>query len=810
MNKKKSLLTIATLASITLVGAIVISNTQNLEYKQLISDTEDVVSGSIVFSRATGTYNSISETSGSISGDSLRGNKYYAVSHNASDISLTPYIARFSSSASAESQYVSFSSTSSGSNDLHFQYITGIKVVTASESEQNLFAYYSSDGLDFSSYEIIKGSNEPSLHVFNSPRQYLRIGEYLESNIDITSIELFYSCSASGAEIASKSMFNEINDKMAEVTEIFGSVYAQNEAEEPEELEPSPLRNNKVTKGEYDNEDTMIAYGVRSPANFFNVQQQLNYIVYILNYIHEYLDNSAYGVDFAYGVTFEGEGFMETITGLNAPIKQYNMPTPKLKVRFEQDGNDLWIYTSWDYRYPALGYYSLDILSTTRFVFSNEGELEEIWVNYFFADSVWFNMATGLFDFVNQTYWAILQCNSSERGVEYPDGKEEILENIATYKSGAADCDHLINCNSISVCCAPLNIETFSSNLGYERWDNRIFDDEHEYIYDEDKPQFNALYTTVYNKLRTFPFITEFTYDEKIEVENLVDDAAEFAFWKSIFVYNQSKQEVVMPYMEYEELLSCLVELRPQVDASVREELDHLIELVLARKDKYVGNKFSDGESVYMFDIADLASPLSNNEIAYECENGFGLSLLKDDTELLKFTMRNSHPIVYKTSSNNIIPGDDAVLNQSISLWHCYGQSSVESYFLRNNYSYFNNHNSGIYKMGITKLAGSQSDGISYLKMHINAGRTPDIYFAPTEIIEQIKADSFFDGMYFDLANDFASRDDIGYDGDLEFYVKTNEVETHAMGLIFKVNNGYASRGAWLYYRQLVSFEIYL
>ena len=195
MKNKKLLILGATAAmTVALVGTVVaVSQSNGL----LESRANENVTGSIVFSRSGGsTFTKIDDHTASVSGRTSNGATYYAVSHNIADISETNYVAQFGSGVGTDEQYVSFSTSPTGTDDFEFQSITGIKVHTASGPAQTMYLRYSTNGGEtFNSQETISASSNPDKYTFSTPHQYVRLVGYSTYARNVTSIELFYSCS---------------------------------------------------------------------------------------------------------------------------------------------------------------------------------------------------------------------------------------------------------------------------------------------------------------------------------------------------------------------------------------------------------------------------------------------------------------------------------------------------------------------------------------------------------------------------------------------------------------------------------------
>ena len=152
------------------------------------------VTGSILFSRGTGSFTRIDETTSSTSATTGSGATYYAIAHSNSDVEGTNYIATFGSGKGYDEMYIDFTASPTGGTPFEFQKITGIKITTTSSGDQTLYAYYSSDGVTFnSSYSVTCNSN-PQKVTLDSPQKYVRVGTGNVFGRNIVSVELFYEC----------------------------------------------------------------------------------------------------------------------------------------------------------------------------------------------------------------------------------------------------------------------------------------------------------------------------------------------------------------------------------------------------------------------------------------------------------------------------------------------------------------------------------------------------------------------------------------------------------------------------------------
>ena len=199
-NTKKTLLIGSASLLAVVLGVTVVSHSAANEglFAYMAKAANDPVTSSIVFSRDGGSFTKIDNTTASVSGTTSSGATYYAVSHNIADISETNYVAQFGAGVGTEFQYVSFSTSPTGTDDFEFQGITGIKVHTTSGSSQTMYLRYSTNGESFSSQETISASNNPDKYTFGSAHKYVRLVGYSTYARNITRIELFYTCTPGG------------------------------------------------------------------------------------------------------------------------------------------------------------------------------------------------------------------------------------------------------------------------------------------------------------------------------------------------------------------------------------------------------------------------------------------------------------------------------------------------------------------------------------------------------------------------------------------------------------------------------------
>ena len=204
-TKKKKALLLTTLSSLALAaGAVALSF--GLGKKNANISAGSQVPYSVVFSRETGSFTRIDETTSSTSATTSNGATYYAIAHSNVDVENTGYIAQFGGGMGYDEQYITFSTSPTGGDDFEFQKITGIKIKTSSSGDQTLYAYYSADGESFkNSYPVTCNSN-PSKVTFAAPQSFIRVGTASVMGRNIVSIELFYECGEVGPEPGEKTI----------------------------------------------------------------------------------------------------------------------------------------------------------------------------------------------------------------------------------------------------------------------------------------------------------------------------------------------------------------------------------------------------------------------------------------------------------------------------------------------------------------------------------------------------------------------------------------------------------------------------
>lgn len=191
MKKKALILTILSSMTLAAGGLAVALSANQLGF--IDSAAGEKVTGSILFSRETGSFTRIDEKTSSTSATTGNGSTYYAIAHSISDVESTGYIAQFGF-GDIDTQYVTFSTNPTGGADFEFQKITGIKIATASASNQTLYAQSSSDGVNFSNAYSVTCNSSPEKVTFDSPLTYIRVGTGSAQTRNIRSIELFYEC----------------------------------------------------------------------------------------------------------------------------------------------------------------------------------------------------------------------------------------------------------------------------------------------------------------------------------------------------------------------------------------------------------------------------------------------------------------------------------------------------------------------------------------------------------------------------------------------------------------------------------------
>lgn len=192
MKKKALILTILSSMTLAAGGLAVALSANQLGF--IDSAAGEKVTGSILFSRETGSFARIDETTSSTSATTGSGATYYAIAHSNSDVESTNYIATFGNGKGYDEMYIDFTTSPTGGTPFEFQKITGIKIKTVAST--TLYAYYSSDGVNWNNSYEVACSSEPEKVTFASAQKYVRVGTSNVFGRYIVSVELFYECSA--------------------------------------------------------------------------------------------------------------------------------------------------------------------------------------------------------------------------------------------------------------------------------------------------------------------------------------------------------------------------------------------------------------------------------------------------------------------------------------------------------------------------------------------------------------------------------------------------------------------------------------
>ena len=439
-----------------------------------------------------------------------------------------------------------------------------------------------------------------------------------------------------------RKFFDQINEKMDLVSRTLGKLCSDGS------------QSRSTRRVSFDDPDNypFYEYGEGKVESFVNVQQQLDYIVTIVGYIEEHLSSGDYGVEFAYDTVFEGEAYMKTISTLNDVLINNDLPTPKLKAKFSKEGNNLIVKTSWDYRNNFMEQYSpfwsLDILSSLKFVFDDSKEIKQIWVNYNFADSVNFNCAVGLFDFENAYYESILYHNTNTNEVRYKENeKERCLQNVQLFNSGNMTHNNLIRCSDINVSRTKLG-----DNVTLNDFDQKFFyvnghpieDDISEFLdYSKEptcKGNFETFYDEVYSHLSSFKFETSYQSSEVVNVTPLYVDASVYSFWKAVFIYDTRINETIIPFIGYSDLLGIMDTVIAQLDGDNKSQIEALRAAIALTENKYTGNEYKVGDDFYEIWLDENARVFyegNGNLISYYCTQDFHYVLKKNGVQLFVF-----------------------------------------------------------------------------------------------------------------------------------------------------------------------------
>lgn len=441
----------------------------------------------------------------------------------------------------------------------------------------------------------------------------------------------------------------EVNQKLDIAQKSIGSLMGS--------LEDDGMNSKMLSNYGYTNSVPIYQYNPNGVASYINLQQQTIYIISIVDYIQSHLRDESYNAIFEYGKVIQGTGYMKTIDSLNKPLRENNAPKPVLNIKFTKEENAISVDCNWDYQSAFmkknLEYWNMKILSRIKFVYDEEEKLKQIWVNYCFVGGLGFDCATSLLDYENETYYNIRIGNDTAAQIEFPD-KKQITENIKYINEGKADSSHLVYCSHNQVSKSKLSekvtLDDYSSYIRYvNRVDKNGIEDHVDRTSDPgEKEKFDALYDEVYEKLHTFSFLTDFNSVALTSNNELISDAADYALWRSTIVYDQTKNEVFIPFIEYSDLIEYLNNLSngPLFDYQ-KELVMKVLEIAQANQTKYIGNKFVDGEDVYSLSLSGTYAPWIGNTIVHMARRGFSYILMRNDVKLFAFEIVDHKVIVH-------------------------------------------------------------------------------------------------------------------------------------------------------------------
>ena len=437
-------------------------------------------------------------------------------------------------------------------------------------------------------------------------------------------------------------LFREINEKIDVTQKSLGALATSVE-------NTKTLKKGVTTKGYDENGEALgYAYNETDIPSFVNKQQQMLYIVSIVNYVREHLMDGSYGVNFEYGKLYEGAAFMETLFGLNNPIRQYKGPSPVLKLKYTTGDHYLLFESNWDYQSEFMRtnneFWNIRILSKLKVVYDDEQKIQQIWVNYAFEGGLAFGAGNSLFDYKNKEFYSFYCGNDNGNQKSFSD-PSKILAGYNKVNSGNATSDNLVFCGNTSVEKAALDLESTSNNyIGYNKW---ISNAQHENLDDyfdwSEKPgnkeKFDALYDEVYNKLKGFTLPTSYQDTDGVKADELINDSANYAFWRSKFICDNTKKLTYIPFIERTDLIDKLSELKKANNGALANDVDKILASREASAAKYVGNYFLSGEDKYEIALSgeDTTQIWADNLITYTCNNGFSYELLKNGTSIISF-----------------------------------------------------------------------------------------------------------------------------------------------------------------------------
>ena len=444
-------------------------------------------------------------------------------------------------------------------------------------------------------------------------------------------------------------LFDEINEKIDVAQKSLGSLASSAASERSIKRDGGPNQG-------HTEEDPWYFYEPTDVPSFVNKQQQMIYIISIVNYVREHLLDKSYGEEFKYDTLYEGAGFMETLGSLNQPIRLYGGPSPVLQLRYSHGENWLGFESNWDYQSDLLssaydGFWNIKILSKVKFVFDSKQKIKQIWVNYSFVGGLAFGCSTCLFDYENEYFYSYFVGNSNGSLITFTD-PSMILDGYNKVNSGDATSDNLVFCTNVEAEKAKLNVNASAHDYeGYRRWVNRIDASDlsgyPDYSEEGNRDAFERLYDSVYGELKGFTLLTEYTGEAEVRIDDLINDSANYAFWRSIFVYDSVNNCTYIPFLEREELIKYMSDLKGTNGGDFDADLDKILASQQAGKEKYIGNYFVDGENTYVLTLADDATQIwEDNLITYSCEGGFTYKLMKNGELLLYFMIENGSAIL--------------------------------------------------------------------------------------------------------------------------------------------------------------------
>ena len=507
-----------------------------------------------------------------------------------------------------------------------------------------------------------------------------------ESSSESTSSEA--SSESSSSESSSEeppkeplSTFDEITTKMDSVKKALGATM---EAEEESPITPPILpaiklaRSSPIKKAPDPDPTYTESYNTGwTTSAIYNDYQIIDYIVNLFNYELNGLSNGAYGVDFEYGKSYIGEGYMELISSLNTVMKNYGLDVPKLSVQYNKTGNNIDCLSSWDYSSnamkSAMPFWNIDILSHVKFVFNDDKELEEVYVSYVFG-GIQYQVAAALFDFKNHVFYSYHAFNSQPNvySGDYDTAKQICDERYQEFATNP----NVPLCNVIRIIKIDLSSERTSDDdiQFYRRESNTLFEENRDEIVntssDELKNNFLTLNTEVYNKVKVNELIFNYDHSEDTPVNNVVEDAAAYGIWRATVIYNYNLRETIIPFISYDDLRKYINQLKTSASAETQEKLTGFLSAVEANEDKYVGNMFKTNEATYKLGItkgAYLEERLNISGSFYSFGE-YAYGLYKNDELIIEFSVDDEGNAAVWDSTYDGYSGNIFLTNGAIEL----------------------------------------------------------------------------------------------------------------------------------------------